>query len=86
MERALCRIIEWCNSNFININIDKTKFCIYGTKTRVNALEINTIGQQGNEITRCHHYCYLGVKLDECLKDRARWFSVELGKLQYLQN
>ena len=29
-------VIEWCNTNYININVDKTRFCIYGTRSNVS--------------------------------------------------
>ena len=32
LETALHGVIDWCKNNHININIDKTKFCIYGTR------------------------------------------------------
>ena len=76
LEIALSKIIKWCKGNFININIDKTKFCIYGTKSRVEEFAINTIGDIGNEISRCHQYCYLGVKLDECLNLKQNYNNV----------
>ena len=41
LERALNKIVEWCKRNFININIDKTKFCLYGTKSRADNIEYN---------------------------------------------
>ena len=58
IERALRQITDWCTKNCININIDKKKFCIYGTKTRVDTFENNTIGEQGKQISRCHQYYY----------------------------
>ena len=76
LERALSKIIYWCKANFININIGKTKFCIYGTKSRVEAIDINTIGEPESEISRCHQYCYLGVKLDEYLTLKQNYNNV----------
>ena len=38
LEEALSKVSEWCNNNFINLNIDKTKFCIYGTRNLVNKI------------------------------------------------
>ena len=39
LEQALSHVITWCNSNYININIEKTKFCIYGTRRNVSKFE-----------------------------------------------
>ena len=82
LERALKKIVEWCKKNFININISKTKFCVYGTKSRVDEVDISTIGEIGNRISRCHQYCYLGVKLDECLTLKQNYNNV-LKKFSY---
>ena len=82
MERALDKIIAWCANNFININIDKTKFCIYGTKSRIKSIDINTIGDEDNQILRCHQYCYLGVKLDECLNLKQN-FNIVFKKFSH---
>ena len=76
LERVFSKIITWCKTNFININIDKTKFCIYGTKTRVEDIEFNTLGDLNHQISRCHQYCYLGVKLDECLNLKSNFNMV----------
>ena len=67
LEVALSHIIEWCNQNYININIDKTKFCIYGNRSPVSHFKENTISSNNKCIYRCQQYQYLGVILDECL-------------------
>ena len=67
LEEALSKVVEWCAKNFININIGKTKFCIYGTRNRVSKFTSDTIGAHDCIINRTHNYTYLGVILDECL-------------------
>ena len=42
LEMALSHVIDWCNNNYININIDKTKFVIYGSRTNVSTFT-NTV-------------------------------------------
>ena len=76
LERSLSKIVEWCKSNFINININKTKFCIYGTKAHVNEVNLEVIGEIGNQISRCYQYCYLGVKLDGCLNLKQNYNNI----------
>ena len=76
LERALSEIVKWCKNNFINININKIKFCIYGTKTLVSEFDSNVLGDMGNQIARCHQYCCLGVKLDECLNMKQNYNNV----------
>ena len=76
LEASLSHIIAWCNQNYININIDKTKFCIYGTRAHVSTFEYNTLCCDEKEIKRCHHYNYLGVLLDECLNLKQNYNSI----------
>ena len=76
LEEALSRVITWCNSNYININIKKTKFCIYGTRTNVSKFEQNVIRIDNRQIDRCQQYQYLGVVLDECLTMKPNFNNV----------
>ena len=82
LENAFSHIITWCNTNFININIDKTKFCIYGTRTTVSNFEPTTIVSNNKEINRCKQYQYLGVTLDECLTMKQN-FNTVFKKFSY---
>ena len=56
LERALLHVMEWCNNNYININIDETKFCIYGTRANVSKFNPMQISANGKHINRCHQY------------------------------
>ena len=76
LELALYHVIEWCNNNYININIDKTKFCIYGTRSNVSKFEPDTITANDRQIHRCKQYQYLGVILDECLSMKLNFNKV----------
>ena len=76
LELALSHVIEWCNSNYININIGKTKFCIYGTRTNVSKFEVSTITANERQIHRCQQYQYLGVLLDECLTMKPNFNNI----------
>ena len=76
LEAALSRVIEWCNRNYININIDKTKFCIYGTRVNVSKFTDNNLNSEDRKIQRCQQYQYLGVFLDECLTMKSNFNSV----------
>ena len=67
LEIALTHMIEWCNTNYININIDKTKFCIYGNRSTVSHFKETIISSNNKHIHRCQQYQYIGVLLDECL-------------------
>ena len=76
LEIALTHITEWCNKNYININIDKTKFCIYGNRSTISHFKENTISVQNKHIHRCQQYQYLGVLLDECLTLKQNFNNV----------
>ena len=67
LERVLEKIKLWCALNCINMNVEKTKFCLYGTRKMVDAYQSNTIGPADCQILQCRQYNYLGVTLDECL-------------------
>ena len=67
LEEALSLVMNWCNRNYININIDKTKFCIRETRSNVDKFIPDRIVTETSEIDRCHQYLYLGIKLDEWL-------------------
>ena len=67
LERALLGIKDWCVRNYININVKKTKYCIYGQRAKLNLESESPLSFGDQNIARCHHYNYLGVQLDECL-------------------
>ena len=76
LERALSIVNDWCTSNYININIQKTKYCIYGVRSKLNH-DTNTSLRLGEQfISRCHQYNYLGIYLDECLNMKANYNAV----------
>ena len=76
LESVLARVIDWCNMNYININIDKTKFCVYGTRTNVSKFNENNIDANDRSIHRCQQYQYLGVILDECLTMKPNFNNI----------
>ena len=76
LECILTRVIKWCNSNYININIDQTKFWIYGTRTNVSKYTDDNFMSNDRRIHRCKQYQYLGVILDECLSMKPNFNSV----------
>ena len=58
MELSIGAIYDWCSQNYINVNVGKTKFCIYGNRARITSFQHDCITQS---ILRCLQYCYLGV-------------------------
>ena len=82
LERVLSEINDWCTLNCINMNVDKTKFCLYGSRKMVNTFRDNTIGSMECQISQCHQYNYLGVTLDECLNMQSN-FNAIFKKFSY---
>ena len=76
LERALSVVNDWCISNYININIQKTKYCIYGTRSNLNQYVDTSLCLGDQAISRCHHYNYLGIHLDECLNMKSNYDAV----------
>ena len=76
MQRNLNAIYKWCQKNSLSMNVNKTKFMVFGSKT---ALEIAgdvrlMVGDQ--DIERVMSYSYLGVTLDPSLN-----FEKQVGKI-----
>ena len=76
LETVLLAITNWSKRNYININVQKTKFCIYGYRSRVKKFHDASLNSEGQEIFRCHQYNYLGVLLDECMTLTANFNSI----------
>ena len=67
LETLLSKVLSWSHSNYINLNVQKNKFCIYGYRSRVTKFQEKIISANGKSISRCLNYNYLGVDLDECM-------------------
>ena len=76
LENMLEAIKQWCDLNCINMNVDKTKYCLYGNRKMVDTFRDKTIGHPNCQISQCHQYNYLGVTLDECLNMQANFNNV----------
>ena len=67
LETLLMAINNWSKLNYINLNVQKTKFCIYSYRSHIKKFQDTTLKACDQEIFRCHQYNYLGVLLDECM-------------------
>ena len=76
MKQSISVVSEWCAQNYINVNVDKTKFCIYSTRSRTKSFKHDCIIQNNQTIMRCYQYNYLGVLLDECLNLNANFNNI----------
>ena len=59
---------QWCMTNGLTINADKTKVMVFGNKKRRENLGDQNIAFEGKDIKTVTAYKYLGVKLDQSLK------------------
>ncbi len=60
-------VTQWLNLNKLTLNTKKTKFMIFGTKTRLKTTGDAPIILNGDVIERVREFKYLGVILDETL-------------------
>ena len=58
---------NWCNINCLTLNVKKTKFVMYGTRSRVKKMKNVVLNLGGNQIFCEPSYNYLGIVLDSSL-------------------
>ena len=67
LERNLCSIIDWCNTNKLTLNISKTKHMIIGPTLNENLVVVKNLHYKNQQIEIVREYNYLGVELDNNL-------------------
>ena len=67
LQEDLNDLADWCTENEIYINLDKTKTMFFGSKVRINNLDLPEFSIKNCPIERATTYTYLGLKLDEQL-------------------
>ncbi len=67
LEKDLLNISEWLSLNKIKLNVDKTKFIVFGKPNNLKALPNFNICINGQQIERVHEIKILGVIFDENL-------------------
>ena len=75
LEPLLSIILDWSNCNH-NLNVQKTKFCIYGYRSHVAKFQDRVLWAGEKRISRCTQYRYLGVDLDECMSLTTNFNSI----------
>ena len=63
----LNNILQWCATNRLTINSDKTMQVIYGTPPKTSGVIGPTLSIDNTSVERVASFCYLGVTLDENL-------------------
>ena len=76
LEQALVEIDKWCKANYININVQKTKYCLYGSRSKLGKDHSTSLNFGIEKISKCHQYNYLGVTIDECLNLNSNYNSI----------
>ena len=67
LQKDLTSLSEWCTENQIFINPQKTKAMFFGSKAKINSVELPVFNINDTVIDRTKSYTYLGIKLDEQL-------------------
>ena len=69
MQDDLHALANWCTSNKLTINCKKTKYCIYGMRSKIKKSKANDtiLSLNGNILNRVCSYKYLGFILDDHL-------------------
>ncbi len=67
LKMELSTISEWLKLNKLTLNVNKTKYVIFGTRNQVQAQINYKLDVNGQELERVQHMKYLGVILDSQL-------------------
>ena len=67
LESCLSKVADWFKANKLTLNVEKTKFMIFGTKQMCEKFCDVQITYCNNIIEKVNEYKYLGVKLDSNL-------------------
>ena len=69
-EQAIDDFTEWCNNNYLDLNVNKTKEMIIDFRTS-NQTKIPTLTIGGADVERVQEYKYLGTIIDNKLNFNA---------------
>jgi hypothetical protein len=64
LQSNLLKVANWFNSNHLTLNIEKTKFMIFGTQHVLNNFENVTLSYNNKIIDKVDKFKYLGVTFD----------------------
>ena len=76
MQANLDRFSEWCQTNALKINAEKTKVLIFGTSKRVKKAGHVQLNIDNKPIQQVPTYKYLGMTLDSSLSYKAHLATV----------
>ena len=64
LEKCIADINAWMNSNSLQLNHSKCEFMLFGSKSQLNKLDIDSISISGNDIPLSNSCRNLGVIFD----------------------
>ena len=67
LQEDLNSLSNWCVDNDIYVNTTKTKTMFFGSRAKLNSIELPTFKIGNSFLERAKTYTYLGIKLDEQL-------------------
>ena len=68
LETLLMAINNWSKLNYINLNVQKTKFCIYSYRSHIKKFQDTTLKACDQEIFRCHQ----GPSINDVMQQGGR--------------
>ena len=92
LQLVATKIHTCCDLNGVKMNVNKSKICVYGTRSMLDKGVDIDILIDNLKLSRCEVYTYLGVQIDECLtlqkhfKYICRRFTQTIFKLSKLKN
>ena len=63
-DSCINKVAEWFKANKLTLNVDKTKFMIFGTNRMLRKFHNVQLIYNNHQIERVDEFKYLGVKLD----------------------
>ena len=67
----IARFVDWCDENFLTVNVAKTKEVIFDFRIKIPC-PLEPISVKGELVEIVEFYRYLGLLLDDKLKSKLR--------------
>jgi hypothetical protein len=67
LDYILPEVNVWCTENKLTLNVNKTEYVVFGTRTKINKTGAFTLEIGTDALNRVEKYKYLGTTLDACL-------------------
>ena len=89
MQRNLTAMNKWCQTNGIYMDVNKTKYMIFGSKQVLEKVKDFRLTVNGEQLERVSAYCYLVLTLDPSLnfdKHITKMIAKVTDKVKQLRN